>query len=311
MAHQPVLIKVSSKQMSKLRNGHKVRVKPPTIEGEGVCLIVHPNNYSLISKTFNKNKGVEISLSPDELVANKSLSPEQHKQMKDDMGPVASGSGIFGKTFDRGVRKVLGKEDQQTLYKYAKDVLNPMAKASLIAGLATGATALGTTNPALIPYLPAGVASLSFLGTDYLDNPSKYQGKNKVSGMAKEYARDQALGQLNEQLGTNMGNLSRASVANALQNKLTSDLNQQAVEQLYYNPIPTVDKFNFLGQGLYAGKGFVSNIRRTGGQVGLQSGLINTRPPALQSQPFSANFQFQHTLPPAYQQLHKGSGLYA
>ena len=36
-------------------------------------------------------------------------------------------------------------------------------------------------------------------------------------------------------------------------------------------------------------------------------------PPALQSQPSGANFQFGSTLPPAYQKYHKGigSGLYA
>ena len=54
------MVKVSPKQMSKLRNGHKVRVKPP-MEGEGCCLIVHPENYLLLSRTFSKNKGAEIS----------------------------------------------------------------------------------------------------------------------------------------------------------------------------------------------------------------------------------------------------------
>jgi hypothetical protein len=59
------------------------------------------------------------------------------------------------------------------------------------------------------------------------------------------------------------------------------------------------------------------------GTTGLNGGLIHTYvPPALISQPFSANFQMQHFLPPQYQHYEQGghddsedhglgSGLYA
>ena len=49
------MIVVSPKQMSKLRNGRKVRIKKPRIEGEGVGVIVNPMNYSLITKSFTRN----------------------------------------------------------------------------------------------------------------------------------------------------------------------------------------------------------------------------------------------------------------
>ena len=54
------------------------------------------------------------------------------------------------------------------------------------------------------------------------------------------------------------------------------------------------------GEGLYAGRqSRGSGFRASGGQLGARGQSI--LPPALQSQPYSANFQFQHTLPPQYQ----------
>lgn len=294
------MVKVSPKQMSKLRNGHKVRVKPP-IEGEGVCLIVHPENYSLLSRTFSKNKGAEISLTPDELVANKEASPQME------------GQGIFGKKFDRGLGKLIGKKAQRQLYETAREFL-PLAQGGLTAGLTAGATALGAVQPELIPFLPAGVAGLSAFGSDYLANPSKYQGR-KSSSLAKEYAKDLALQRLNQELGTNMGNLSTASLNKAVADKASAELSKYAIQARQSQLDPTSTAYSNasldgifgsgLGTGLYAGK-----MRKSGGAVGLNAGMVRQLPPALQSQPFSANFQFQSTLPPAYQKFSKGSGLY-
>jgi hypothetical protein len=52
--------------------------------------------------------------------------------------------------------------------------------------------------------------------------------------------------------------------------------------------------------------------RREMGSIGIQGNLLGAaEPAALRSQAYSANFQFGHTLPPAYQKFaHSGSGLY-
>lgn len=295
------MVKVSPKQMSKLRNGHKVRVKPP-IEGEGCCLIVHPENYLLLSRTFSKNKGAEISLTPDEIVANKEASSQME------------GQGIFGKKFDRGLTKLIGKKAQRKLYETAREYL-PLAQGGLTAGLTAGASALGGIQPELIPFLPAGVASLSAFGSDYLANPSKYQG-NKSSSLAKEYVKDLALQKLNQELGSNMGNLSTATLNKAVADKSNAEMSKLAIEARKKTLLdPTSDAYakstldgifgSGLGTGLYAGK-----MRKSGGAIGLNAGMLRYMPPALQSQPYSANFQFQATLPPAYQKFSKGSGLY-
>ena len=72
------------------------------------------------------------------------------------------------------------------------------------------------------------------------------------------------------------------------------------------------------GEGLYAGKqgrGVASSVPNTptAGLVGVNGSLLAMSHPAFQSQAHSANFQFQHTLPPQFQMRGnmKGSGLYA
>ena len=77
---------------------------------------------------------------------------------------------------------------------------------------------------------------------------------------------------------------------------------------------------NFLGVGLYGGmpsSGGAIHARRhrprmEKGSVGIQGNLLgHAEPPALESQAYSANFQFGHTLPSAFQQYAKsGRGLF-
>jgi hypothetical protein len=70
-----IQIDASPHQLRKLRKGHAVRVK----KGEGFELLVHPNTYNLVSRSFNKNKGAQIKLSPEELEAN-NVEPEEEEE---------------------------------------------------------------------------------------------------------------------------------------------------------------------------------------------------------------------------------------
>ena len=88
MTHHLIHIKASQKQLSKLRKGHKVRISP-AIEGNGFNLLVHPDRFSLLSRTFSKGKGMEIQLSPEEILTNQEATP--HMEC----------TGIFGPKFDR------------------------------------------------------------------------------------------------------------------------------------------------------------------------------------------------------------------
>lgn len=207
-------VKMSPKQMSKIRNGHKVRIRPD-MEGEGVCLIVKPETYDIVTRTFSRNKGLDISLDPEEIMVNKENSDQ------------IQGQGIFGKKFDRAVKKTIGKPATKALYGAAKSALLPLAKQAI----QEGGIALQDYAPELTPLIGPG----SKIATDYLNNPSKYQGKG---------------------LGTGLGTGNKK----------------------YY--------------------------------MGINGGMLAHLPPALQSQPYASNFQFQHTLPPAYQKFSRGSGLY-
>lgn len=290
-------ITASGKQLSKLRNGHRVRVKP-AMKGEGIGVIVSPETYNALTKTFRKGKGAELALSPPEIMANKEVAPEME------------GQGIFGPAVDRWLEK---KGLKKAMYKIG-DQLKPAAKTALIGALTAGGASLAASNPALVPYIPGGVASLSALGLDYLDNPDSYFQSNaggtrarKARSMVGRVAQDRALEELNSRLGTDMGALDRNAIAQAVADKAEAKV--------------AYDRFGFpvRGSGLYAGSGlYLSSgrglglgvggergIRRQAGSVGLGGamvgGAVGAMPPALQSQPYGANFQWRHTLPVQFQ----------
>lgn len=286
-------ITASGKQLSKLRNGHRVRVKP-AMKGEGIGVIVSPETYNALTKTFRKGKGAELALSPPEIMANKEVAPEME------------GQGIFGPAVDRWLEK---KGLKKAVYKIG-DQLKPAAKTALIGALTAGGASLAAANPALVPYIPGGVAALSSLGLDYLENPDSYYSSNaggtrarKARSMVGRVAQDRALSELNTRLGTDMGALDRNAIAQAVADK--------AEAQVAYDRfgLPMTGSGLYAGSGLYlSGRGMVGGergVRRQAGSVGLGGsmvgGAVGMLPPALQSQPYGANFQWRHTLPPQFQ----------
>ena len=114
-----ISIHVSPHQLRKLKRGHKVRL----IKGKGFNLIVNPENYKLASRAFTKNKGVQMKLSDEELVANQSAArePEKMNQIAEDTqqneGETVemTGQGIFSKAkrevnpVGRGIKEVAKK----------------------------------------------------------------------------------------------------------------------------------------------------------------------------------------------------------
>ena len=121
MTHHIVHIKASPKQLSKLRKGHKVRISS-AMEGEGFNLLVDPSRYDTLTRSFSRGKGMQIQLSPQEIVAN------QHIE----------GNGIFGKRFDRFLEK-RGLRD--AAYKLG-DRLKPAFKSAVMGGIAAGTAGL-------------------------------------------------------------------------------------------------------------------------------------------------------------------------
>jgi len=132
-----------------------------------------------------------------------------------------------------------------------------------------------------------------------VESPVKIEGQ----GISGTIARNKLHNELNEHLGTNYGYLSRAGIDNAISGKLSASLAKMGMDARH---------------ALSPHAGFSGPLephsRMVGGaversSVGRNGGMLSTyTPPALVSQPFSANFQFQHFLPPQYQHFNMGVG---
>ena len=65
-----ITLDLSKGQLSKLRNGHGIRISP-TMLGSGVEMIIDPMTYHNISKKMDKGKGIVIKLGSNEIELNK------------------------------------------------------------------------------------------------------------------------------------------------------------------------------------------------------------------------------------------------
>jgi hypothetical protein len=104
-----VPIDVSQKQLSRLRNGHRVRVKK-AMAGTGFNLLVDPSKFDMMSRSFSKGSAYQMQLSPDELMANKQAVME---------GTV-EGEGIFA---GGRIKMPSAKKIGRTLQKAGKTTL--------------------------------------------------------------------------------------------------------------------------------------------------------------------------------------------
>jgi hypothetical protein len=65
-----ITLDLSKTQLSKLRNGHGVRITPAMV-GSGVDMIVDPMTYHNMSKKLDKGKGIIIKMGSQEIDMNK------------------------------------------------------------------------------------------------------------------------------------------------------------------------------------------------------------------------------------------------
>jgi len=100
---EPVEVKqFSSKQLSKLRNGHPVRFA----KGAGMTVSLSPDKKSKLEKAFHKNKAVTLALSPDEISGSGLFAGG-----KINMKPLQNVLGVLKKTgsdMGKGYKKTVG-----------------------------------------------------------------------------------------------------------------------------------------------------------------------------------------------------------
>ena len=372
----------SPRQVSKLRNGHKVRIK----RGSGFNLVVSPSTYHLVSRAFKKNKGVELSLSPEELNENEALSPEQHDAMAETVDeslfthkPFAEGGSIFGKVkkaFHSKTAKKIGRE-LRPLSRALKQTARDMAHEKIAEAHMAGAERYGDDpRYATLMNMSADIAHRNVEGPR---SGGKLFGKIKkafnsrtakkigrelrpLSRAMKQTARDMAHEKIAEahmagaerygddpryaammnmgadiahrnvegprtapQYGYGLGAgcwgrgaggsvgagenvhdaLRMANMATARANHLLAKMHNATVHGQLSQP-PIKRYWDEAGAPISRGTGLhnVYNMVRGRGSMLSADDIL---PPALQSQPYGANFHMQFMLPPQYHKYNDGT----
>jgi len=267
MMMKQIEVDISPKQTSRLRNGHPVRVKPGM--NGGTVLFVSPNTFNMATRSFNKNKGLQIQLSPEEIQANRDGIDEMN------------GMGIF-KTIGRVAKKVapVARKVGKVIVPVAKRLAISAVKAGgkevakqlpnlASSGLVAGATLLG--QPELIPVAGIVGSKLGGLAGKQLNKSVDKIGRGMhMDGMGL-YAGGGKRG---------MGLFAGRGM----------DMNMNGM--------------GMCGMGRLGSTSNMSRLvpnRQTAGLVGISGNLLGPGHPALQSQAMNANFQFQHTMPVQFQ----------
>jgi len=290
-----IRISASAKQLSRLRNGHKVRVKQ-AMAGCGFNLVVMPDKYDALTRSFSKGKGSEVQLSLEELQANRAVQ----------------GEGIFGKKFDKFLDKVGIKKEVYKLGDVIKEPVKkairtlaksaPTAGATALAGLATAVGQPELAGVAGIAGKKLGEKAGKFLekgAIGYIDDPEAYQKNPK-----------KFLGAGVQKLGVRR----RASLAQVKKNKEMAKMieGKGCCEECSSMSVGNgLYASSMRGRGLYASSGRGVDMSMTRGIVGTQGGSLVGVHPAMKSQPLGSNFHQQFQIPPSFQHLHSGAGLYA
>mgnify|MGYP006266956783 CR=1 FL=1 len=277
-------IQVSKKQLHKLRKGGAVRIKM----GTGFNLIVNPTNYRLATKAFGQNKGLEIKLSPEELEANRGVSPEQHAALRE----AAKASELFGHLPMAGAG--IFDDISSGFHQYVKPVLHEAYK---------------EVEPDLKQ--AAKDAAREYIkgkGVSHKD----LEHMNHLLGTNMGYMRRANLGKYSaDELGSRIDSLGFdakhrvAPIKTYWDDTFEPPSRGTGIRHHHMTALPYMAR---RGRGMIKGRGNLSH----------HNAIL---PPALQSQPYGVNFHMQFQLPPQYQKFNRGvndigrdiggSGLYA
>lgn len=150
----------------------------------------------------------------------------------------------------------------------------------------------------------AGVAGAT--AGAYLGGPAGAMVGKQMGDMAGDYLGGEALDLLKTKKGRANAPRSRGSNTDPLASASMGDMAERlalaGIDQMRARV-----RDNQSPSPMLAGRGFEK------GSIGIGGNMVQN-PPSSMSQPYSANFQFRHTLPPAYANISKragGQGLYA
>ena len=133
------------------------------------------------------------------------------------------------------------------------------------------------------PVVGGGIGYGKFAGHTGLKAP-------RISSVSDMFKHVMEMNKLNEHTGHEYGYLHRAALGNFYANEASSKM--AATMEKAERDTPVLMGRGMRGRGLEGGVGGGGNLLR------------HNTPQALRSQPYSASFQLQHTLPPQFQRLH-------
>lgn len=150
----------SPKQLSRLRNGHRVRIKSP-VSGMGFNLIVDPSKFDAATRSFSRGSAYQIQLTPDELMANRQAVDEGEIEGE---GIFAGGKMKIGKAFKKFGKKLetAGKKAVKGLAAGEKAVRKSPVGRTIVKKVAPMLAEEGIK--ALATYAGADPASAKLLG---------------------------------------------------------------------------------------------------------------------------------------------------
>jgi len=341
-------VSVSKKQLSRLKNGHSVRVK----EGEGL-LIVNPDRYDLMSKTFAKGKSHTLALSPEEILLNtRGIQPETHQTnagyipKKSDNERVATaksstykgtktekdlnteGLAELERLYQAQVAKNVDMSERQRQDYYARVLVKLLRQAKYNREYPKNVVSTAERSPAPFysPYKgvssdaprpienqlqirPAPQRFESSIFNEFKTPQTNQTIAKDLEERRRNLAFQKGVSELPQGSGiskfvsnaggtrTKSGNyagnyLLEAGLANATAGLSHKDAIETGIRRARKNQM-------MVGMGM--GYGF--HKKHTEG-VGVGGNILRRGNPALQSQPFSANFNMASQLPPAFQKFH-------
>ena len=273
-------INASEKQKSRFRNGHPVRCSP-CAEGAGVQLLIHPERFDKVARVFRQGKGTTIALDGAEMEANREVE----------------GSGIFGKKFDRFVKKTIGKKNTKALYSGLEKVAKPIVN-----------TAIDTAGAAATVYAPSAAPAIEAAkraAKGYIARPTAYQkdptGELKKDVNPEGMLRDYAKGKIDaamkgEGIFDMVKKAAKSKMGKSLIKKGVSMAAKEAVKRgapsELVNPLASMGTKALTGGRIMGGRMYSERSMVGRGSVSAYM------PPAMVSQPYSANFAMNTQLPP-------------
>jgi len=262
-------VDLSPHQRRRLHNGHPVRVK----KGQGIML-VNPSNFDTMSRTFLRGKAKEIRLTPEEIRANYLVSPEAHNYNRGETSQAPSVAPQVAPLNSSTANMVGGR---------ISNVGGPRGiRVSTMAGLKQVNDHLQKLE--------------DFTGQDLGDQLKSGLGNLLANTATIDMNKAGLLARKNNMMG---GALTASNFYGGLAKKALADTRQgisgRGKRENFYG-----DNQIALGWGVKGG--------RIHSQIGVAGNIMDNRtlPPALQSQPFSANWGFGNQLPPQYKKFSRG-----